>query len=361
MRTAIGIIIGAAILVIFSCSNEGDGFLAGLLKGGGGGVPVTVESVLVEERQKDLTISASVEPGESIEVSLPDEVVVERVLVTEGQAVSAGAELVRLSEADLSAKLGRMRTEAREAQANFERDSYFSKNKDRLLAEGRIDQTQYDNIDGEVEKEEAGLEKIRQDLAKMEERAASPSVTSPIAGVVAKVNTAPGLATPAGRPIVTIAKSDQLSISFRLPANYASVARAGQTVKVRFAESGETADARITSVGTEIDPGDNTFQVKASVASPAARFKPGTRVEAQVPTSERQRIFIVPEEALMRERGAVFVFTVDKKVARKVQVLPSDTKGNRVEIARGLKEDDIVVVRGQDKISDGTAVDIWKK
>ncbi len=361
LRTAIGIIIGAVILVIFSCSNEGEGFLANLLKGDGGGVPVTVESVMVEERQGKLIVPAKVEPAETTEVSLPDDVVVESVLVTEGQSVPAGYELIRLSEADFAAKLAKMRADARDAQANLERDSYFARNKDRLLAEGRIDQTQYDNIDAEVEKGEAELERMRLDLSRMEERAASTSVTSPVAGVVSRIDTAPGLATPAGKPIVTIANSDRLVLSFRLPAAYSTVARAGQTVKVRFPDTGDGADARVTSVGTQVDGRDNAFDVKASVPNPGMRFKAGMRAEVSVPTSERRRVFIVPEEALIRERGAVFVFTVDRRTARKIQVLPSDSKGSRVEITRGLKEDDIVVVRGNDKISDGTVVDIWKR
>lgn len=361
MKTIIGIIIGIGILVAFSCSNEGDGFLARILKGSPGGVPVAVESVVAEERQRQFAIPATIEPAESVEVTLPEDAVIERVLVAEGQAVASGAELVRLSEADVTSKLATLRTDLRDAQARLDRDTYFAQNKDRLLAEGRIDQTTYDNIDEETEKDEADLEKIRQDVSKLEERQASPVVTSPIAGVVQRIYAAPGLVAQGGKSIATIGKAETMTITFRLPAAYAAVARAGQTVKVTFPDLGESASARILSIGTEIDPGDNGFAVRASLANPGGRLKAGMRAQVEVPMAEKQRVHIIPEEALIRERGAVFVYTVDKKIARKVQVIPSETVGTKVEIARGLKDDDIVVVRGQERLSEGTAVDFGKR
>ena len=359
MKTLAGIAVGAVLLVIFSCSNEGDGFLARLLKGSGGGVPVTVESVAVRERQREAAFPARAETAETVDVSVPEEAIVASVSVTEGQPVSAGTELLRLSTDDLNTKLTNLRMDLRDAQARFDRDSYFARNKDRLLAEGRMDQAQFDNIDAELERDSAALEKLKADQAKLEERIASPFVASPIPGVVSKINIAPGLAATAGSPLMSIAKSDQLSFSFRIPPSFLPSASAGQGIRIRFPESGETVQARITSVAAEADPADGSYVVKA--AASAAKQNQGAGAEALLSTPEKQRVFVVPEEALIRDRSAVFVFTVEKRTAHKIQVIPSDTMGNQVEIARGLKEDDTVVVRGQDKLSEGTVVDIWKR
>lgn len=359
MKGAILIAIGAIILIAFSCSNEGDGFFARLLKGGSAGIAVTVESVSVQERAKEMSVPAQIEAAEAVEVTAPEDVVVERVLVAEGDRVSAGDPLVRLSEADLTARLSRLRADLKEAQALLDKNTYFFKNRDRLLAEGRIDQTQYDNLESEVAKDEAAIEKIRQDIAKAEERPPAPVIASPIAGIVAKIAIAPGLTAPAGKPIMAVAKSDQLTVAFRLPQEDAGLVRAGQTVRLAFPEiGGESVAARVMGQGTEVDPRDNTVSFAAAIANPGGRYRAGMRAEVLLPTADRQRLFIVPEEALIRERGAVFVYTVDKRVAHKVQVLPSESVGNRVEILRGLKEGDVVVVRGHDKLAEGTKVDI---
>lgn len=363
MKTAILIAIGTVILIAFSCSNEGDGFLARLLKGSSAGVPVTVESVSVQERTKEMAVPAALEAAEGVEVTLPEDVIVEAVLVREGDRVAAGDPIVRLSETDVTARLAKLRNDLKEAQALLDKNTYFLKNRDRLLGEGRIDQTQYDNLESEVAKDEASLEKIRQEITKMEERQTNPVVACPAAGIVTKIAAAPGLTAPAGKPIMTVAKSDQMTATFRLPQALSGAIRPGQTVPILFPEQGNaSAAARVMGVGAEIDPNDNAFPVTAVFSNAGGRYRPGMRALAQVPTADRQRLFIVPEEALIRERGAVFVFTVDDRVAHKVQVIPSESiGGNRVEILRGLKEGDIVVVRGHDKLSEGTRVDIWKK
>ena len=43
------------------------------------------------------------------------------------------------------------------------------------------------------------------------------------------------------------------------------------------------------------------------------------------------------------------------------RVIPSETVGTQVEIVRGLKDDDLVVVRGQEKLAEGTVVDFGKR
>lgn len=362
MKSVILIAVGTIILIAFSCSNEGDGFFARLLKGSSAGVPVTVESVAVQDRAKEMTITTTLEAPEGVEVTLPEDVIVEAVLVREGDRVAAGDPLVRLSEADVTAKVAKLRNDMKEAQAEFDKNTYFLKNRDRLLGEGRIDQTQYDNLESEVSKDEAALEKIRQDITKMEERQTTPVVASPAAGIITKIATAPGLTTPAGKPIMTVAKSEQMTATLRLPPALSGALQAGQTISLTLPErNNESVTARVMGVGTEANPDDGTLSATVAIANAGGRFKPGMRAQTRIATADHQRLFIVPEEALIRERGAVFVYTVDNTVAHKVQVLPSESVGNRVEILRGLKDGDIVVVRGHDKLAEGTKVDIWKK
>lgn len=360
MKTAILIAVGAVILVVFSCSNEGDGFLARILKGGRGGIPVMVESVVLQERQKEIAVPAIIAAAESTEISLPDDVIVERVIAPEGSRVNAGDPIIRLSDTDISARLARLKSDAKDAQATLDKNSYFLKNRDRLLTEGRIDQTQYDNLESEVSKDEAALEKLKQDISRIEERALAPVVVSPFAGTVVKMSAAPGITAYAGKPIAAVAKGDGMTVSLHLPSLLTGSIQAGHIIRIKFPDLGvETVSTRINSVGTEID---ETGQFTAYATLPSnGRFKAGMRAQALVPTGENQRIFIIPESALLRERGAVFVFTVDKGKAHKAQVIPSESVGDRVEILRGLKEDGIVVVSGQEKLSEGTVVDIWRK
>lgn len=360
VKTAIFAIIGAIAIIAFSCSNEGGGFFAKLFKIGGSAMPVTVESVTIEDRTQDFRVPAALEQSESIEVTLTDDSSTERVFVQEGEVVNAGDQLFKLSEQDISLRLAKRRSDLKDAQANLEKNAYFLKNRDRLFAEGRIDRTQYDSISTDVTTSEAAVEKIQLDITKLEDRARDSIVTAPTAGVISKINTASGLAVLAGKPIMSIVKADPITAAFRVPAANSSAVRPGMTMTMRFPDlSGETVEARVTGVGAEIDPKDNTFQARVSIPNSAARYRAGMRVEALFSSPEKQRFFLIPEEALIKERRAFFVFTVSKGVAHKVQVIPNETVGTRVEITRGLSEEDLVVVKGADKLTEGAVVDIW--
>lgn len=360
MKLGIFIAIAAAVLIAFSCSNEGDGFIARMLKGGETGVPVTVESVVVRENAQKFSASGTVGSAESAEVTSPDEAIVDRFLVEEGDHVAAGDAVARLSEDEINLRIVRLRADLREAQSKLEKDSYLLRNRDRLLDEERIDQERYDLLEGDVEKDETEIERLGQDIGRLEDAAGNTTLRSPIAGVVTKRHVSSGTVTPAGSPILTVSKVDPAIIEFKLSADKSAIVRPGTAVRVSFPALKRRADARVTAVDTKIDSASNTFAVRATVANPDGIYKTGMRAEVEVESPLKQQVYVVPEIALVKEGRSFFVYTVKDGAAHKVQVLPRQSKGNSVEITRGLNEDDMVIVRGHDKIKEGTKVDIWR-
>ena len=350
----------AAVIVASGCADEDRGFLDRVLKGGGSAVPVTVANVVVRERASKIDAPAELTPSDTAEISLPDEVTIERMLVSDGEMVEAGDRLFRISEEDLSTQLAILRADLREAQANLEKNTYFLRNRDRLLDEGRIDRNQYDNLDAEVEANEASVEKTQLQIGQMEDRLANLTITSPVSGAVSGIAASSGLTVPAGRAIMSIVSVNPMIATFKLAAHEATTVKPGMQVGVRLTDvSGERSVGKITSVGTRLDPKTDTFEVKASIPNPTGFLKAGMRADVEFTSSRKQRLYLIPEDALIRERRRYFVFTVIKGVAHKIQVIPSEVRGNRVEIARGLREDDLVVVKGHDKLTEGTVVDIW--
>lgn len=323
-------------------------------------MPVTVESVAVQERMQELKIPVVLEPSESVDITAPDDVTIEKISVTEGDKINTGDTIIKLAEYDFAQRIARKKADIKDAQANVDKNTYLFRNRDRLLEEGRIDKAQYDTLESESQASEAQLEKFQSDLAKIEERSLSTTITSPAAGIVGKVLAMPGTSVANGKTILSIARVDPINITFRLPSGSATTVKPGMAVRVKFPElASAEASAKITTVGAEIDPRDNTFIVKAALPNPSLQFKSGMRAEVQFTSSEKQRLFYIPEDAIIKERRGYFVFIVLKGVAHKVQVIPNETLGNRIEIVRGLSDADLVVVKGHDKLTEGTVVDIW--
>jgi membrane fusion protein, multidrug efflux system len=360
MRYAIAVVIVVTTLVAFSCSNERGGFLARLLKGGGGAIPVTVESVVAREKTQSVSIPATIEAAESATVTLPEDATVERVFVTEGTAVAAGAELLKLSEEETNARLSRLRGDLRDAQSKLDRNNYILKNRDRMLDEERIDRAQYDSAEADVQAASNDVDRIKQDIGKLETRLGDLTVKSPIAGVVTKRSISPGLAARAGDPLLTISKTDPAIATFRLVPEEAAAAQPGTEIKVRLPlATGEIPTGKIASVGTQLNPEDKTITVRATIPNAASAIKAGMQAMVEITSPRTQRVYVIPEDSLIRDPRGYFVFTVVKGTAHKVQVIPGEVHDRHIEITRGLKDEDVVVVRGQDKLAEGTAVDMW--
>ncbi len=363
LKPLILLALAATFIVVFSCSNERDGFFARLFRGGvgtAGGIPVSVESVTSREQRENVAVPASVELSESADVTVPDDVTLERFLVNEGDAVRQGDVLARISEDEINLKLVRLRTDLREAQVKLEKNSYLFRNRDRLLEEDRIDRDQYDRLESDITANEAEVEKLRDDIANVERRMGEAQIVSPISGVVIRRHIANGETAQAGKPVLTVARIDPALISFRLDAEQAPLLKPGAIVKVALPAPGAAPlQASVTAVDAQIDPADRTFGVRAAAANPQGLLKAGMKVTAEFPGLSSTRTFVIPEEALIRDARGFFVFTVIQGKAHKVQVIPSQGRGDRMEIARGLTDEDVVVVRGQDKLTEGARVDIW--
>jgi RND family efflux transporter MFP subunit len=360
MKLGIFIAIAAAVIVIFSCSNEEDGFISRMLKGGEAAVPVTVESVAVRDKALKFTASGEIGSAESADVTAPDEVIVDRFTVELGERVDSGDVVARLSEDEMTLRVVRLRADLREAQSKLEKDSYLLRNRDRLIDEDRIDQERYDKLEGDVETDEAEIERLGQDIARIEDSLGDTALRSPISGIVTKRNVSAGSVVAAGGSVLTVSKVDPAMVKFTLSSDKSAMVRPGTSVRITFPTlRGRRIDGRVTAVDTKVDSETGSFTASASISNPEGIYKSGMRADVEFENPVKQQVFVVPEVAIIKEGRSFFVFTVKDGVAHRVQIIPSQTKGRHVEVIRGLKEADLVVVGGQDKIKEGTKVDIW--
>jgi membrane fusion protein (multidrug efflux system) len=360
------IIFLSGVLFSTGCADEERGSVGGFLsktfKKGAAGVPVTVVKARQQQHAVKVTMPGILLPSERVEVSLPNDARIERYLVNVGDYVSNGSPLFQISQQDFNIKVAQLRAEEKELQANLEKNTYFLRNRDRLLEEGRITTEQYDALEDEVDKNEDELDKVKSQLTSMEAQTGKTIINSPISGVIQSTLSSAGGVVVANRSIVTIVRNNPMIVNFRLASYETKTVSPGMEVEVRLADiPGERFKAKITSIGAELDRDSNTFPVKATVMNPRGIIKAGMNAFVELSGSRIQRYYKIPAEAVIVERRRHYVFTVVRGVAHRVRVIPRKIRGGTAEIVEGLHEGDIVVVKGQDKLAEGTVVDIWRR
>jgi membrane fusion protein (multidrug efflux system) len=150
-----------------------------------------------------------------------------------------------------------------------------------------------------------------------------------------------------------------IEAEFNLPEADASRVRVGQEVEVQVAPyPGEVFRAAVSFVAPTVDPAMHTLLVRAVVANPDLRLRPGLFARVDLGVARRTGVAMIPEEAvLQRADGEVaFKLGAENRVQR-VAIKTGIHRDGQVEVVEGLATGERVVVRGHYALSDGVMVE----
>ncbi|MBI1722316.1 MAG: GAF domain-containing protein [Gemmatimonadetes bacterium] len=196
--------------------------------------------------------------------------VIERTFVREGTAVTRGAPLAHLRDAELRAE-----REAAAAAADVA---------DRLAATARSRGNA-----AEEQLQRARTRALRREVALLDEQIAATTVRSPVSGVVltARPEERIGTHLDAGDLVVALGRTDTLELNFGVEQREIGRVAMGQRVRVRVdALPQRTFEGSVTFVGqVPADSGKTvTFPVRVLVANLDGLLKPGMVAHAKVLT-----------------------------------------------------------------------------
>jgi RND family efflux transporter MFP subunit len=158
---------------------------------------------------------------------------------------------------------------------------------------------------------------------------------------------------------------DDTVVKFRanVPERYLSRIAVGQTVRLSVEAWPDTFEGRIARINPQVDLANRTFQIEALVPNDKQKLKAGSFARGEVMVGQEQHVVFVPIESVVSFAGTNTVYTVrddkDKHaVAAAVNVEMGNREGNLIEITKGLKGDESVVVSGNSKLADGVKVTV---
>lgn len=172
-------------------------------------------------------------------------------------------------------------------------------------------------------------------------------VRSPIGGVVLDREVTLGQSVERGSEICEIANTSNIWVIGNAYEKDMPSLGVGQPVSITVnAYPNSIFNGRVTNIGTVLDERSRTIRVRCEVANVGGRLRPGMFAELTVLSSSRPRVLLVPEAAVQEDANKKYVFVVDGKSYRKVDVrLGAASKGFH-EVLSGLKDGDKVVTEG---------------
>lgn len=314
-------------------------------KGQGGGAPAVVTTAVLQPSEWHDSIDAlgTARARDSVTITAKVSETVEQVKFDSGETVRAGQALVVLSGKAQRAELAGAQARYAEAQRLFDRQQDLAKRQ--LIAA-----SQFDIQRAARDAAKAQLDEAR---AQISDRA----IVAPFAGTLGLRQVSPGSLVTPGTVITTLDDLSTMELDFSVPERFLPALNVDQDISAQTdAYADEKFSGRIGSLDPRIDPVSRSLTVRAEIANPDGRLRPGMLLRVSVALPGRQTLQ-VPEIALQQVGQQAFLFVVgaENKVEQ-VAVRIGQRKPGAVEILEGVKAGDRVVIEGTVKLRGGSEV-----
>jgi multidrug efflux pump subunit AcrA (membrane-fusion protein) len=295
----------------------------------------------------------------------------EQARIQLAEAELAYKSLVHLDQKEAQLDLRRAQLTAAEAQAQYHKSLTMERRG--LASQQEVDtaHTQKAIADVAVQQAQVRLESKTTDAARFRyERAQTElqgaqlrlrdtTLTAPITGVISDRQVVTGQFVNATEPLLTIVDTTRLLARTFLPENVSSQVQVGQPAHLDV-EALPTLKfpARVQLISPVVDAQSGTFKVTLAVLQPTPELKPGMFVTAFITVAQHDNALVIPKRALTLDSPEPTVYHLRDGRAYRAALSLGFTDGDQVEVTSGLREGDQVVVMGQDKLLDGTAVQV---
>lgn len=350
-----------AVLLAAGCGG-------GKEQGGGGtaGESVAVKVIRVETQtaEEPVQYSATVKPAEEANISGKVMARVERVRVSEGDAVRAGQLLVELQGEDVRARLAQANAGVAEANALFENAKKNLERFEALFSGKAATQKELDDVRVAYESASARLQAARQIKREVEEVLQDIEIVAPFDGVVTKTYVDPGDMTTPGRPVVTIENARRLEIAASVPESQIEHLSVGMPVRVLIPagagarSSDEFITGSIDQIVPSADPASHQFEVKVFIENPGGSVRSGMFARLVVSRSLVDRL-MVPSVAMVRRGQLEGLFVVEEDGRARLRwVRTGRVVGENVEVLAGIDPGETVVIESVSRLKDGQRVEV---
>jgi len=336
--------------------------------------PVRVAMVSRADIVESIEVPAELKPYTEVRIysQIPD-----RILFfpfRDGDFVKRGQRIALIRREGLERGLERMVAEEQALEVQLRNLKQELERSRELLRSGVITQPAFDKLKTTYQATRARRQALRAGRSQLAVQAGNAVIRSPISGVVAGATLEVGDMAVPQVPLCRVLDIARLRIALRLTESEATKVAVGQAVNLELdCCPEEKFPASVTRIYPYIDPATRTNTVEVVLENPRDdqgnfRLKPGMFGSAQVVLARRPGALVVPEPALLLDNELLkqqktgqrlrLAFVVEDDTARRRVVVAGARKGELMEIVKGLRAGERVIVSGQHGLRDGEPVHV---
>ena len=325
---------------------------------------VTVTKVQRAELREQLTVSGNLAalPNRDAKLAALVPGRIARVLVTEGQHVSAGEVLAELENGPLKDQELQAEAAVTQAQANVDNARAAFQREQGLLQRGIAARKEVEDARTQLAVTEAALVQAKAALSVAHSQVSRSVLRAPFAGTVVHrfLGVGEQVDGTGAQPIVEVADIETLELLGNVPATRLTKIHANEEFDFESASlPGVKVHAKIADVLPAVDPATNNGMVRIRIQNRQHQLKLGQFLAIDLPLPNGGPRLVVPKQALYPdENGVLRVYKVTGDEAQAVQVKIGVETADKAEVLSGLNEGDTVIVTGGYGLADHAKVHV---
>ena len=349
MKKSIFII--AMVIAFTGCRNQEQNLNADVE------VPVSVENIKLKSIEEFINTTGTAFPKG--EITLKSKITASYYLEKNpesgrfwqlGDKIKAGALIARLEDKEYvnSIKLETNQLNMELTESELKKEESLYEKGGVTLKELKTAGINYENAKTTVESSKLQLDKTR--------------IVAPIDGVIVYLPYyTQSTQIETGSIIAKIMDYQIMFLDVQLPEKYISVIKPGQLVKLtNYTIPEDTIVGNITQLSPAINADTRTFKGNISLSNPKYLLRPGMFVKADIVTSHKDSVIVIPKSIILSRQRGKTVFTVDRGIVAERIIETGLENVSEVEVTKGLEKNERIVISGFETLSNKSKVKIIK-
>ncbi len=287
---------------------------------------------------------------------------IEEVLVHEGDSVTAGEALVRLAtDQQISAGTTAAVAGINAARANAENAERTYTRLTSLYEAGAISEQQLDGASALSQAAGAQLVQAQALYNQASSIADNSYINAPFSGTIGRIWAREGNMAGSGMPLLSIANGSSILARALLPERYINSLHADLPARAALTTDDQTNfPGTVIAAAKSVDPISGMVAVEARFPNTEQTLMPGMSARIAIGIQTTEDALSVPEIALRHTSSGNELALCKDGIAEVVQVNTGITSMGMVEITEGLNPGDLVIIQGQQSVTNGQSVEIWE-
>lgn len=285
--------------------------------------------------------------------------VISDIKVKAGDKVKKGQLLVVIDPKKQEALLNSVKSQTASLITDLETAKIQYERYSELYERKTVSKQELENQKVAYEKAKSALESNKAQIKEQTEQLKYHNIAAPFSGTIGDVPVKVGEMVSPDNILLSVTQNETLELNLGVQAEYVYKLKKGLTVQILDYENKMISESKIDFVSPKIDSSTQTILAKAYFKNPDNILKADQTVKAKL-IFDTQKSLLLPIGSTTHLGGQDFTYIVNVengiKTAHQIPIEIGKMQDGKYIVKNGLKENDTVIVKGNQKLYEGAPI-----